>query len=116
MLKSIIILALICSITPITVQNELQKSSSFFNWNAIKCLMSSTKLITAIKQLIELVKTSQWSEMVEYVMSNYYSIQAAVDGCFTGETNLKSSDLSYKRCLRRFPKSYCDKYLNDNMS
>ena len=108
MLKSIIILALICSITPITVQNELQKSSSLFNWNAIKCLMNSTKLITAIKQLIQFVKTSQWSEMIEYAMSNFYAIQTAVNQCFADETNL-TIPRSYKECRRSYPPNMCDK-------
>ena len=109
MLKSIIILALICSITPITVQNELQKSSSLFNWNAIKCLMNSTKLITAIKQLIQFVKTSQWSEMIEYAMSNFYAIQTAVNQCFADETNL-TYPRSYKECRRSYPPNICDKW------
>jgi hypothetical protein len=108
MLKSIIILALICSITPITVQNELQKSSSLFNWNAIKCLMNSTKLITAIKQLIQFVKTSQWSEMIEYAISNFYAIQTAVNQCFADETTL-TLPFTYAECIRIYPKYMCDK-------
>ena len=113
MLKSFIILALICSITPITVQNELQKASSF-NWNSISCLLTSSKLLTAIKQIIELVKTSQWSELVEFVISNFYSIQAAVDKCFMDETTLKSFNLSYQQCIVRHPRPYCSQYLDSD--
>lgn len=108
MLKSIIILALICSITPITVQNELQKSSSLFNWNAIKCLINSTKLITAIKQLIQFVKTSQWSEMIEYAISNFYAIQTAVNQCFADEATL-THPFTYEECIRIHPKHICDR-------
>lgn len=108
MLKAFIILALVCSISSATV--PVEKNLEGFNWEAIKCLITSEKLIDTFKQVIQLIKKFDFNEIIAFVFTNYAEVVAEVDKCFGKEISLESFNWQYQQCIRFYPQHFCSQY------
>ena len=111
MIKAFVILALICSITSTTVsaKKEIQR----FDFNSVLCLITSEQIIDSVKIIINLIKNGEWMRIFEYLVRYYPDIQIEVNKCLNPDTVLKGINVEYQQCLKKFPRNYCAKYLDD---